>query len=258
MLNYVCPICGKPSKLNIFSNPREDMLCGDCVKDLKSGKLTKQKVWGAVDKKINPKTLNTKNIDDIFLYAKAKKIKIATIKNQRKCLEPVLASLQIKENIVDIIETDVPASVGSSIYLLSDNNMLYRCDEECVPQEGIFSEPNYYYYNFKTSLNGFKREDCVFNTYKLNTYPYTAYDAVVYKEVGILVKEGYGEKVIKQLESHAKKYAQKVEAPKVTVEVVTKEKPKKQSKSKIEEIRALYEDGIITKEEMLDLIKNSK
>ena len=30
------------------------------------------------------------------------------------------------------------------------------------------------------------------------------------------------------------------------------------AKSKIEEIRALYEDGIITKEEMLDLIKNSK
>lgn len=258
MENNTCPICGKPSKLSLFGSTRDDMLCSDCVKKLKSGKLTSTQVWNAVNKKINPKTLKTKSIEDIFLYAKAKKMKLATIAHKEKCLGPVLHSLQIKENIVDIIETDVPASISSSIYLLSDTNMLYRCDEQSYSQEGIFAEPKYDYYVFKTSLNDFKIEDCVFTNNKLTAFPYTSYDAVVYNNVGILVKEGYGEKVIKQLAAHAKKYAQKVEAPKVTVEVVTKEKTSKKEKSKIEEIRKLYEDGIITKEEMLDLIKNSK
>ena len=258
MENSFCPICGKPSKLNLFGGVRDDMLCESCVKDLKSGKLTATKVWNAVDKKLNPKTLCTKNIDDIFLYAKSKKYKLATIVSKSNCLEPVLSNLQIKENIVDLINTDVPANIDTSIYLLSDNNMLYRCNEQAFTSDGIFSTPKYDYYVFKTSLNNFKKEDCVLNTYKLNTYPYTTYDAIEYNGVGILVKEGYGEKVIKQLESHSKKYAQVEKAPKVTVEVVTKEKPSKKEKSKIEEIRTLYEDGIITKEEMLDLIKNSK
>ena len=164
----------------------------------------------------------------------------------------------MKENVVDIIETNVPENVCRSIYLLTDSNMLYRCDEEVYKSNGAFSQPSYSYYQFKTSLNSFKADDCVLAANQLTTFPYTEYDTVLYNGVGIFVNKGGGEKVIKQLEKHAKKYTKKVEAPKITVEVVAKEKPAKTSKSKIEEIRALYEDGIITKEEMLDLIKNSK
>lgn len=257
MENFICPICGKPSKLNFFGGVRDDMLCDTCVKDLKSGKLTSQKVWAAIDKKMNPKTLCTKNIDDIYLYAKSKKIKLIALHDKNRCLNPVLAALTLSENIVDIIPSGISPSGHASIYLLSDKNMVYRCEEDTVPQ-GLFAEANYYYYTFSESLNNFKKEDCVFNTYKQDTYPYLSYDMVVYKTVQIIVEEGQGKKVLEQLEKHSKKYAQKEEKPKITVEVVAKEKPSKKTKSKIEEIRALYEDGIITKEEMLDLIKNSK
>lgn len=171
-------------------------------------------------------------------------------KKTKECLNAGLAKLYLKENVVDAFNY-----LSEYIYLLTDANRLIICHETEEERKGVnlFGAHDYYHNTEVYDLNSLDKDKTSFNIFKkksgycyseitlsINQYGYL-YRAVIY------ASEKDGEKILNKILKHADKYNKTADKnPKDTGS---------NENSNIKEIRAMYEDGIITKEEMMELLK---
>ena len=209
------------------------------------------------------------NVQDIIDYAKKQGIKLPFI-NTKGAIAECLNYLHINENVVDILTAFTFQEDNQQwyyIYLLTNENRILWVQEE---QVRIFSSK---FESGTFELNDLNMQRCGYQTIKKGMF--FTYDNIVLTAnrtnqwgtddvLGICLPKGMAADVYKKILAHAKKYDKKdeAEAP------ATPKKPKKKTASgadveeqsgdsaaAIREIRGMFEAGIITKEEMMELIK---
>ncbi len=184
-----------------------------------------------------------------------------------------LAKLYLDEQVITALGG---ASVDdcSHIYLLTDKNRLIICYCLSTKYEGlnIFKDFDYSYYGKTIDLNsldedrisaGYYKKGLFGKIYKVTLSGNNLNDKYLDKTICTelyFFKES-GEEALKKILAHKKKYSKTKDA---TAKAKNEEKPKAEEinkstddNSKIKEIRKLHEDGLISKEEMLDLLKSA-
>ena len=211
------------------------------------------------------------NVQDIIDYAKKNKIKLPFL-NTKEALAECLKHLHIKENVVDILTAYTFQENNQQwyyAYLLTDENRILWVQEE---QVRIFSSK---FESGAFELNDLNMQRCGAQTIKKGMF--FKYDNIVLTAnrinqwgtedtLGICLPEGLAPTVYKKILTHAKKYEKKEETPPAASTKKAKKKTASESKADtgadasaaaIQEIRSMYEAGILTKEEMMELLKEA-
>ena len=209
------------------------------------------------------------NVQDIIDYAKKNKIKLPFL-NAKGALAECLKHLHIKENVVDILTAYTFQEANNQwyyAYLLTDENRIFWVQEKQVRifssefESGVFDlhDLNMQRCGTQTIKKGmfFKYDNIVLTATRINQWG-------LEDTLGICMPEGMAADVYKKILAHAKKYGKTEE----TASSDAPKKPKKKtatdtkaeegagaSAAAIKEIRSMYEAGIITKEEMMELLK---
>jgi len=152
------------------------------------------------------------------------------------------------------------------IYLLTDHNRLINCIEEKTEYSGfnIFKSNDYMHYAAEFDLNCLVPEKTSYNLYKEKGLFGAKYAEITlyFREeredslAQIITSEATAEPAYQVILAHAQEYGAKPE-----------EEPKKSSKkeaasagggkeAEMKQIREMHEAGLITKEEMMELMKS--
>ena len=187
-----------------------------------------------------------------------------------KAINAALAGLYLGEQVVNAFSDELTRAEVHEVYLLTDKNRLAVCRETMLPSEKIFKLNDYYYDAFWFFLDGLDLSTSSAAIYKEKGLFGTKFGKITLNNgAEICCPEKAVESRLQTLSKHAKKYSEtakketsKPKTKKTTskpVDLVKDEMEKSASanESVIKEIRKLYEDGIITKEELMELIKEA-
>ena len=209
------------------------------------------------------------NVQDIIDYAKKKGIKLPFI-NVKGAIAECLKHLHINEEAVDILTAYTFQEDNQQwyyLYLVTNENRILWVQEE---QVRLFSSK---FESGTFDLNDLNMQRCGYQTIKKGAF--FKYDNIVLTAnrtnqwgtedgIGICLPEGMAAAVYKKILAHTKKYGKKDEAEvpaapkkpkKKTASGASADEPAGDTAAAIVEIRSMYEAGIITKEEMMELIK---
>ena len=198
----------------------------------------------------------------IMQHARSQGVIFPTTKTE-DCLNKGLELLYLKENVVTYFIDDSNKSDKRKLYLLTDHNRLIICIEELTEYTGfnIFKTNNYDHYAVEFNLNALIPERTSYNVYKEKGLFGSKYAEITLYFAG--VQEDYIAKVVTSEQnselayniilSHAEEYGAK-QAPEPQPQAQPASGGGKDAE--IKQIREMHEAGIITKEEMMDLIKS--
>ncbi len=197
----------------------------------------------------------------IMQDAKAQGVTFPTSETE-KCLDKGLELLYLNENVVTYFVDNSGIEERKYINLLTDKNRLIQCIEEQEDYVGlnIFKTHSYMHYACDFNLNQLLPEKTSFNVYKQKGLFGAKYGEITLtflegdEEVlgRIRMKESDCETAYSVILEHAKEYGAKPEKSESKSENVEKPAGKE---AEIKEIRAMHDAGLITKEEMMELLK---
>ena len=196
----------------------------------------------------------------IMEHAKSVGVIFPTSKTE-KCLNKGLELLYLKENVITYFIDDSGKSDKRKLYLLTDHNRLIICIEELTDYVGlnIFKTNDYEHYAVDFNLNVLDPERTSYNVYKekglfgaryaeITLYFHGVQEDVIAK---VVTSEKNSETAYEIILSHAQQYA--APAP----QAQSQPQPAAGGKeAEIKQIREMHEAGLITKEEMMDLMKS--
>ena len=183
--------------------------------------------------------------------------------NPEDYIESMLSLLYGNESVIDYIPC--PRILPTSLFLITDSGKLL-CTEvtTTVTEKALWDKTNYYYSPKCFTLASLCEEKNIVETRKEpGIFGSTKDNVIMFFDEGSIalsLKKGTGNEVYKAVLAAKKKLMPKPEKPKATAKTAAKPSTKKADEPKnnsdaIKEIRKMYEDGIIEKDEMMELLK---
>ena len=185
-----------------------------------------------------------------------------------KYIESMLLTLYGNESVIDYIPC--PKILPTSLFLITDSGKLL-CTEvtTTITEKMLWDKTDYYYAAKSFTLSSLCEEKTIIETRKdPGIFGSTKDNVIMFFDEGSIalsLKKGTGNDVYKAVVAAKKKLISKLEKAKATATRSTaksseKPKPEKAEKASkesdaIKEIRKMYEDGIIEKAEMMELLK---
>lgn len=214
--------------------------------------------------------MKTRDVDVILKELKSKGYLFsADILKPEDLIESMVNLLRGNENVIDYIIDDYYIK---AIYLITDSYKILAANRTTTTTTGaIFDKTTQYFDPMAINLLGFREEETLIRQEKGQGIFGGAMDRVhVYfndGEITFLAKKGKGNEVYHNMVlQKLKKYIAKAEKESQKAAEAAPKKPaakKTTAKSEatadggeaIREIRKMYDDGIITKEELMELLK---
>lgn len=178
-----------------------------------------------------------------------------------KYIDSLMLYLWESENVIDYIPC--PPNFITTLFLITDSGKLLFSEVATTVTPGaIFDKTEIVYSPSNYMLATLNEQESFVETYKERRLFGETWDIVrLFFDGGsfdLKLKKGDGQAVYKAFIAAKKKHMPKTTKPKATTK--TKEKSKAPDtqgvgSGEIESIRKMYEDGLITKEEMMELIK---
>lgn len=174
----------------------------------------------------------------------------------------VVSKLYENEEVIDFV-----LGLDTQFYLFTNQNYIFICYMEARKKEGIFSQNDYVYYAHRLDLNEVSKDKVKMvrsGTFGFGDYG-IKFDTTYNEQDAIIIwvrKEKELQPTLAKVLNHVKKYKRgPISKPVVDVNIVssninTTPQKKDSNTGNIQEIRKLYEDGIISKEEMMELLKD--
>ena len=197
----------------------------------------------------------------IMKHAKSVGVVFPTYETEN-CLNKGLELLYIGENVITYFIDDSNRADIKKIYLLTDHNRLINCSEEKTEYTGfnIFKSNSYLHYAADFNLNALVPEKTSYNVYKekglfgAKYAELTLYFNGVQEDylAQIITSEENSETAYSIILAHAQEYGSAPEEP----EPAPANGGAGSKEAEMKQIREMHEAGLITKEEMMDLMKS--
>lgn len=178
-----------------------------------------------------------------------------------KMLNAGLTQMFLDEEVVEALADDTGRNVNT-LYLLTNKNRLIITLEDVYESKSLFKSDEYKHYGYIYDLNKTDFSKSSLNIYKENKIFGNSYDQLILRftndngienEVAMMAPLNKGKDLLNQIKKHFDKYS----TPLSNKKKVNKNEEKLSQNNLVNDIRKLYEDGIITREEMLDLLKEA-
>jgi len=180
-----------------------------------------------------------------------------------KYIESMTSLLRGNENVIDYIPC--PPNLINTLFLVTDSKKILFSEVSSEVTKGMLFDKTEHFYasNFYT-LTSLHEEETIIETRKgEGIFGAVKDEVIIFFDEGSLalsLKKGTGKETYKAILDARKKLLPKPEKPKPATKTAAKsttkkaEEPAKDSDA-IQNIRKMYEDGIINKAEMMELLK---
>ncbi len=177
-----------------------------------------------------------------------------------KYIESMIKNLRGNENVIDYIPC--PPNYITTLFLVTDSGKLLFSEVITTVTPGVIFDKTEITYDPRFYLlSSLREEETLIETLKEDKLFGTTWDNIImYFDEGSLdlkVKKGEGKGVYKSILTARKKLMPKPDKPKPTKAKTKAPEAQSNGSDAIESIRKMYEDGLITKEEMMELLKAS-
>ena len=185
-----------------------------------------------------------------------------------KYIDSMLSQLHANESVIDYIPC--PKILPTSLFLITDSGKLICAEvSTTVTEKMLWDKTNYYYDSKCFTLASLREEETIIETRKGEGFFSAAKDNVIMLfaegSISLELKKGTGNEIYKAILAAKKKTMPKPPKAKPSTSKTASKSSDKPSPEKVEkpssesdaikEIRKMYEDGIIEKAEMMELLK---